>query len=185
MTRKPTARRRPEMNRSITTRKGDDGTTGLLYGQRVSKNHPQIEALGLLDELNVAIGFAKATRPGSASVAILEEIQSTLVGLMGEIGCAERDRARFVASKFNRVTAANLEKIDAAIVEIEGRAPASGWVMPGSSLHSVALDQARVIARRAERQLVSLSAAGHSVRPLILQYLNRISDLFFLLAKEA
>src|SRR3954468_1771361 len=75
--------------RSIATRTGDDGTTSLLYGQRVSKDHPQIETVGTLDELNAALGFAKATRPAGQSAADFERIQQELVAFMGEVACAE------------------------------------------------------------------------------------------------
>ncbi len=89
----------PRRARSVATRTGDDGTTGLLYGQRVPKHHPQIEAVGALDELNAAIGLAKASRPPRADAADLEHIQRDLVALMGEVACAEDDVPRFQASK--------------------------------------------------------------------------------------
>ena len=79
----------------IYTRTGDDGTTSLLYGQRVGKDHPQIEAVGAFDELNAAIGFAKATSPDPAQRGALELIQKDLVALMGELACAESDVARY------------------------------------------------------------------------------------------
>ena len=82
-------------SRSIATRTGDDGSTSLLYGQRVAKDHPQIEAVGAFDELNAAIGFAKATSPDAAQKAALELIQKDLVALMGELACAEADVARY------------------------------------------------------------------------------------------
>ena len=73
---------------SIATRTGDDGTTSLLYGQRVAKDHPQVEAVGTLDELNVALGVAKASRPAVSDATALEQIQRDLVALMGEVSCA-------------------------------------------------------------------------------------------------
>jgi cob(I)alamin adenosyltransferase len=172
--------------RSIATRTGDDGTTSLLYGERVSKDHPQIEAVGALDELNAGLGFAKSTQPASASRAFLEQIQQELVALMGEVACAEKDAARHARSKLSRLDAAALARLDAAVAAIEARQPGfDGWATPGANLHAAALELARTTARRAERRLVALRAHGRKLRPLLLQYVNRLSDLLWLLAREA
>lgn len=180
--------------RSIATRTGDDGTTSLLYGQRVPKDHPQIAAVGALDELNAAIGFAKATRPArhepaelaGGSPAELARIQQELVAFMGEVACAETNAARYDESKFAKIDAAALARLDAAVATIEARSPKfDGWATPGANLHAAALDLARTAARRAERQLIGLPKQGRSVRPLLLQYLNRLSDLFWLMGREA
>ncbi|WP_415908300.1 cob(I)yrinic acid a,c-diamide adenosyltransferase [Oleiharenicola sp. Vm1] len=172
--------------RSIATRTGDDGSTSLLYGQRVPKHHPQIEAVGALDELNAALGFAKATQPAGADRAELERIQQELVAFMGEIACAEADAGRYAASKFSQIDAAALARLDAAVAAIEARQPKfDGWATPGANLHAAALELARTAARRAERRVSGLAAGGKTVRPLLLQYLNRASDLLWLLAREA
>jgi cob(I)alamin adenosyltransferase len=177
---------RPRSPRSIATRTGDDGTTSLLYGQRVPKNHPQIEAVGALDELNAALGFAKATRPIGTDRSELERIQQELVALMGEITCAESDASRYAASKFAQIGEPELDRIDAAVAAVEARQPKfDGWATPGANLHAAALDLARTAARRAERHLVGLGRQGKTVRPVLLQYVNRVSDLLWLLAREA
>lgn len=177
---------RPRHPHSIATRTGDDGTTSLLYGQRVPKHHPQIQAVGALDELNAALGFAKATQPADGDRRELERVQKELVGLMGEITCAEEDAQRYAESKFARIGEPELARIDAAVAAIEARQPKfDGWATPGASLHAAALDLARTAARRAERQLVSLPGQGKSVRPVLVQYLNRVSDLLWLMAREA
>lgn len=177
---------RPPRPRSIATRTGDDGTTSLLYGQRVPKNHPQIAAVGALDELNVALGFAKATRPAGADASELERIQKELVGLMGEIGCAENDAQRYAGSKFARLSEVELRRLDAAVEAVEVRQPKfDGWATPGANVHAAALDLARTTARRAERQLVGLGGHGRTVRPVLLQYVNRVSDLLWLMARAA
>jgi cob(I)alamin adenosyltransferase len=174
------------MARSISTRTGDDGTTGLLYGQRVPKDHPQIEAVGSLDELNAALGLAKATSPNDAGKAELELIQHDLVALMGEIVCAEADSARHAAAKFAKVGETELARIDAAVAAVEAKQVRfDGWATPGATDHAAALDLARTAARRAERRLVALPHQGKTVRPLLLQYLNRVSDLLWLMAREA
>ena len=172
--------------RSIATRTGDDGTTALLYGQRVPKNHPQVEAVGALDELNAALGFAKATRPAGRSPDEIARIQQELVAFMGEVACAEANAARHDESKFAKIDAAALARLDAAVAAIEARAPKfDGWATPGANLHAAALDLARTAARRAERQLIALPRQGRSVRPVLLQYLNRLSDLLWLMGREA
>jgi cob(I)alamin adenosyltransferase len=179
------AKRQPRP-RSIATRAGDDGTTSLLYGQRVPKSHPQIEAVGALDELNVALGFAKASRPAGQDRIELELIQKELVALMGEVSCAESDRARYAGSKFAKIDGAALQRLDAALKAVESRRPNfAGWATPGANVPAVAFDLARTAARRAERVLVGLSEHGKTVRPVLLQYINRLSDLLWLLAREA
>jgi len=171
---------------SIATRTGDDGTTGFLYGQRVPKDHPQIEAVGTLDELNAALGFAKASCPDSARRTELERIQKDLVNLMGELACAETDAARYAGSKFPKLTNADLARIDAAVAEVEAQnVKFDGWATPGANLHAAALDLARTTARRAERRLVGLPAQGRTVRPLLGRYINRVSDLLWLFARQA
>jgi cob(I)alamin adenosyltransferase len=174
------------MSRSISTRTGDDGTTSLLYGQRVPKDHPQIEAVGSLDEFNAALGLARATCSADHRKAELERIQLDLVALMGEIACAELDAARYAASKFTRIGEAELARVDAAVAAIEARKiKSAGWATPGANQHAAALDLARAGARRAERRLIVLPRQGKTVRPLLLQYLNRVSDLLWLMAREA
>src|SRR5690349_1100246 len=151
------------MPRSIATRTGDDGTTSLLYGQRVRKDHPQIEAVGAFDELNAAIGFAKSVAPDVARRRALELVQHDLVALMGELACAESDVARYAASKFPKLDEPDLARIDAAVVALEAKdIRFEGWATPGSNLAAAALDLARTAARRAERRLVALPAQGRT-----------------------
>jgi cob(I)alamin adenosyltransferase len=174
------------MPRSISTRTGDDGTTSLLYGQRVPKDHPQIEAVGCLDEFNAAVGLAKAFSPRTRRKAELERIQQDLVALMGEVACAEADAGRHAGSKFGRLGDAELARVDAVVTAIEARKEKfKGWATPGANRHAAALDLARAIARRAERRLVVLAKHGRILRPLLLRYLNRVSDLLWLMAREA
>lgn len=171
---------------SIATRHGDDGTTSLLYGQRVPKDHPQIEAVGAFDELNAAIGLAKASSAHPSRRQALEQIQHDLVALMGELACAESDAERHAASKFRRLGEPELARLDRALAELEARnLPFDGWATPGATPAAAALDLARTTARRAERRLCALPAAGKSIRPVVRQYTNRLGDLLWLLAREA
>lgn len=176
------------MSFSITTKRGDDGTTGLLYGQRVPKDHPQIEALGTCDELNVALGLARAAGANAheATNTLLLAIQKDLVALMGELACAEPDAARYRESKFPKLEDAALARIDAAAAALEARGlHYDGWATPGATPLAAAFDNARVVARRCERRLTGLPSHGRSVSPLIMAYVNRVSDLLWLLAREA
>lgn len=171
---------------SISTRKGDDGTTGLLYGQRVPKNHPQIETVGAFDELSSALGFAKATCPSPERKAELETIQKELVNLMGEVVCADSDAERYAASKFPKFSEESLARIDAGVAAHEARnLRFDGWATPGANLHAAALDMARSIGRRAERQLVELGQHKKDLRPVVRQYVNRLCDLLWLMARAA
>lgn len=176
----------PRRPHSIATRTGDEGMTALLYGQRVPKDHPQIEAVGALDELNTGIGFAKAHQPGKPNHLEFERIQHELVALMGEVACAEADVDRYAGSKFAKIDEAALARLDAAVEAIEARQPKfDGWATPGANVYAAALDQARATARRAERRLAGLGRQGRALRPLLLQYVNRLSDLLWLMAREA
>ncbi|OIQ85086.1 Cob(I)yrinic acid a,c-diamide adenosyltransferase [mine drainage metagenome] len=171
---------------SIATRTGDEGTTSLLYGQRVPKNHPQIEAVGCFDELNSALGFAKSTSTSPTRRAELETIQKELVSLMGEIAVPEDQVARYEASKFTKLDETSLARIDAGVAAIEARQLRfDGWATPGANLHAAALDLARSIGRRAERQLCTVADHGRTVRPMVRQYVNRLCDLLWLMAREA
>ena len=175
---------------SIATRKGDDGTTGLLYGQRVAKDHPQIEAVGTLDELNTALGTAKALLAGHPRAPevrpLIEAVQHNLVALMGEVACAESDVARYAASSFIKVSTADVVRLDEAVTTLEARGLRfDGWATPGANPLSAALDVARTDCRRAERRLTALPASGRNVRPELRQFINRLADLLWLLAREA
>ena len=132
------------MSRSIATRTGDDGTTSLLYGQRVPKDHPQIEAVGAFDEFNAALGFAKSTCSDGGRRAEFEAIQRDLVSLMGEVACAESDAERYAASKFAKVGEADLARVDTAIAALEAQNLSfAGWATPGGNLHAAAIDLAQ------------------------------------------
>ena len=175
---------------SIATRTGDDGTTGLLYGQRVPKDHPQIETVGALDELNVALGAVKpllaSHARGDEVRALITTVQKNLVTLMGEIACAEADMARHAASKFEQLTADDVRRLDDALAALEGRGlKFDGWATPGANALAAAFDLARTSARRAERRMASLPAQGRTVRPELRHFINRLSDLLWLLAREA
>ncbi|HEX9783281.1 MAG TPA: cob(I)yrinic acid a,c-diamide adenosyltransferase [Opitutaceae bacterium] len=169
---------------SIATRTGDDGTTSLLYGRRVPKAHPRVAAYGTADELNAALGFARVTATDPWERETLLATQHELIGVMGELAVDDLDRDRYLASKLARLEDAHLARLDAAVAALEARNISfKGWATPGASLHGAALEMARTICRRAERGLVVLGETGAVLNPLALRYLNRLSDVLWLLAR--
>src|ERR1035438_5863656 len=166
---------------SIATKTGDDGTTGLMYGRRVPKNHPRVEACGTLDELNSALGLARATATEAFVSHNLFWIQKSLVDVMGEVGVMAEDLPRYVKDGYALVKPELTAKIDALIKEIESQKVSfKGWATPGATQHSAALDLARSICRRAERRVLDLQAVGELGNREILIFLNRLSDLLWL-----
>jgi len=168
----------------IYTRTGDEGTTGLFGGGRVPKDHPRVVAYGEVDELNAAIGLARATPPTELADGLLETVQRDLFALGGHL--ATPDPAK-VAKALERATVSEerireFERaIDAADTEL---APLRAFVLPAGTPKAAALHLARTICRRAERSVVRL-AREDQVPPLFVTYLNRLSDLLFTLARLA
>ena len=169
---------------SIATKTGDHGTTGLMYGHRVPKNHPRVEACGTLDELNSAIGLARATATEKFVSENLFWIQKSLVDVMGEVGVLTEDLPRYEKAGFKLVTPELTAKLDALVKEIEAQKISfAGWATPGATQNSAALDVARSTCRRAERRVYDLRAAGELKNAEILIFLNRLSDLLWLFAR--
>lgn len=171
---------------SIATRTGDKGATSLLHGQRVPKDHPQIEAVGAFDELNVEVGAARMAAADPAASELLGSIQGLLVAVMGEIACAEENAPDHAKSKYARLSEEDLRRLDGFLAALESKGlRTAGWATPGANPAALAFDRARVAARRAERRLAGLPAGGRTVRPLLTQWTNRLSDILWLLAREA
>ncbi|HEY1718432.1 MAG TPA: cob(I)yrinic acid a,c-diamide adenosyltransferase [Verrucomicrobiae bacterium] len=171
---------------SIVTKTGDSGTTGLMYGRRVPKNHPRVEACGAIDELNAALGMARATATEGFVSDNLFAIQKDLVALMGEVGVATEDLPRYVKDGFKLVTTEMTAKLDALVKEIESQNVSfKGWATPGATHNSAALDVARTICRRAERRVCDLNESGGLKNGGIIIFLNRLSDLLWLFARRA
>lgn len=170
---------------SIATRTGDEGTTALMYGRRVAKTHPRVDAYGTVDELSAALGFVRATATDSWVNQIIEATQHELVGLMGELAVDDQDHQTYEDSKYARVTPDQLERLDGIVTRLEEEnIRFEGWSTPGTSLHSAALDLARTTCRRSERRIWRLVESDQSVNPLGLKYLNRLSDVLWLLARR-
>jgi cob(I)alamin adenosyltransferase len=169
---------------SIATKTGDDGTTALMYGRRVPKTHPRVEAYGAVDELNAALGVARASAEHDFVRNNLLVIQKNLIVLMGEMGVATEDLPRYVKDGYSLVTPAMTATLDALVREIEAQNISfKGWATPGATPPSAALDLARTICRRAERRVCGLKETGELKNAEIIIYLNRLSDLLWLFAR--
>ncbi len=166
---------------SIVTKTGDSGTTKLMYGQRVSKADLRVEAYGTLDELNSFLGFARANCDDAGINAILEQLQrETFI-----VGAELATPAEQLEKLKTRVTPAMTAALETHIAEVEQLPNVlSDWALPGATRASAAIDVARVIARRAERYAVRLSEADGVTNGEVLRYLNRLSDLLWLLGRR-
>ena len=170
---------------SIATKTGDSGSTGLMYNRRVSKDHPRVEAGGAVDELNAAVGLARATCADSFVSGQLLSIQKDLVCLMGELAVEPSDLSRYLKDGFEALTPEKTAKLDQLVKQIEAEQTSfTDWAMPGQNLPSAALDLARTVCRRAERRVCALKNQGGISNPEIVIFLNRLSDLLWLMARS-
>lgn len=162
----------------IYTRTGDDGTTGLFGGGRVSKHDIRLSAYGSIDELNAVLGAVRATSLSQGVDEILCTLQNEMFDLGAEL--ATPDAAKHATQLLSDEVVDRLETwIDSLESNLE---PLKTFVLPGGSPAAAALHFARCVCRRAEREIVALSETA-PVRPLVLQYINRVSDLLFVLAR--
>jgi cob(I)alamin adenosyltransferase len=145
-----------------------------------------VEAYGAVDELNAALGLARASAPDPAQNARLEAVQKDLVILMGELATQVEDLPRYVKEGFAVVTGDLTAKLDLVVREIEARNISfRDWATPGANLAAATLDVARTTCRRAERRVCALQEAGQLHNGEIIVYLNRLSDALWLMAREA
>lgn len=155
-----------------------------MYNRRVSKCHPRVEAYGTVDELNAALGLARASAQQEFVSGNLLAIQQDLVTLMGELATGTEDLARYAKDGFTLVSAAMTSKLDKLVAEIEAQSITfKGWATPGATMNSAALDVARTVCRCAERRVCALHEAGQLQNPEIVIYLNRLADLLWLFAR--
>ena len=170
---------------SIVTKTGDAGETGLLYGGRVSKDDLHTEAYGSLDEAISALGLARSLDVDGDRAARVVELQRQLFVVGAELATGPGHRAE-LERHFNVVTTEMVDSLHAWVMQLEHdvRLP-EGFVIPGGSPAGAAYDVARTLVRRAERRAVSLQRAGELENREVLRYLNRCSDLLFMLARQA
>lgn len=166
----------------LYTKTGDDGTTGLFGGARVNKDSDRVEAYGTVDELNAVLGLARAASLPPELDPLLARIQNELFALGAEIACAPGKEGRLASRPIDAGEIAALER---AIDEHDAALPPlQNFVLPAGAPGAAALHHARTVCRRAER-LVLHAGRADPVRPELIVYLNRLSDLLFALARRA
>ena len=168
----------------VYTRKGDDGTTGLLYGGRVAKDGPGPAAYGEVDEAVSALGLARAeAEPGSELHEILVRLQRELFVVGAELATAPENRAKLAAG-VSLVTAEMVAALEPLIDDLTARYdPPREFVLPGENRVAAALDLARTVVRRAERASVAAARDGWLEASQVVPYLNRLADLVYTLAR--
>jgi cob(I)alamin adenosyltransferase len=168
---------------SISTTAGDDGCTDLLGGERVPKDHPRIECLGTLDELNAFLGDARCAAAEPHTREIIEIIQKELFVLGGILAVpnAASDSA-LPDTKQRTGGPLDIQRLGDWVRELEAPLPFQGFAVPGASPSSAKLDIARTVCRRLERRMVTLDRL-EEVPGTALAYINRLSDLLFMLAR--
>jgi cob(I)alamin adenosyltransferase len=176
---------------SIATKTGDNGTTGLIYGRRVSKTDPIIIANGAVDSLNTALGMVKAFLPPTDSelYELIETIQKNLVNLMGEVAVVSEDWERYDKSRMPHFDEALINILDQRVTYLEEQGfTYEGWATPGGNPQGALLDSARTACRTAEIELNRINNKGllNPVRSrTILSTTNRLSDVLWLEARRA
>ena len=168
----------------IYTRTGDEGATALFGGGRVGKDHPRVEAYGDVDELNAALGMARAVEMMPRIDEVLVPIQRDLFAIGALLATPDHQKMREQLTKA-RVDEARISELEHAIDSCEAELePLRSFIIPGGTPKSAALHVARTICRRAERRVVHLSS-DVELPSLVVIYLNRLSDLLFMLARVA
>lgn len=164
---------------NIYTRTGDNGETDLLSGPRVPKDTARLEACGDLDELDALLGAVRCEQLPEGVAVLLEEIQQRMVPFRAELIASSS------AKRGEAVGPAEIERLEREIDRLNGSLePLTTFIVPGGSRAAAALHVARAVCRRAERRLVALARAEPScVSPSLLAYINRLSDLLFVLAR--
>ena len=172
------------MTTKIYTKTGDTGDTGLFGGGRVAKDHPRVEAYGDVDELNAVLGMARAVELMPRVDEVLVPIQRDLfaIGALLATPHPEKMREQLAKARIDEDRIAQLERaIDDCDSELE---PLKSFIVPGGTPKAAALHVARTVCRRAERNVVRLRHV-EDIPQLVVIYLNRLSDLFFVLARVA
>lgn len=171
---------------SIITGRGDSGDTDLLFGKRIAKTSLRIEALGHVDELNAALGLARSAASDNEWIALIDQLQEKLIGLMGQLAYLPEDEALYVQKKYAAITQADLDWVTAEAHRYEAQGiKFSGWAKPGAegSLARAGIDFSRAVSRRAERSVLALHESGEAVPEVVRLFFNRLSDLLWILAR--
>ena len=173
------------MTIKIYTKTGDTGDTGLFGGGRVGKDHPRVEAYGDIDELNAVLGMARAVEMMPRIDEVLVPIQRDLFAIGALLATPNPEKMREQLAKA-RVDDGRIAQLERAIDEGESELePLKAFIVPGGTPKAAALHVARTVCRRAERRVVHLHREEDSIPQLVVIYLNRLSDLLFVLARVA
>ena len=166
---------------SISTKRGDDGNTNLIGGRRVSKGDLRVEAYGAIDELISAMGFAR-------SICENEDVRERTKQIQRELFVVSSSLATPPQAKEKDAPSISGDEVDALTQEVHRSESLPGilddWALPGEHPGAAAFDIARTICRRAEREVVRLTATGEEVGPHVISYLNRLSDLLWLFGRR-
>lgn len=167
----------------IYTKKGDDGTTGLLFGGRVGKDDARTDVYGTLDETVSALGIARAGGLVERVAEIVVRLQREMFVAGAQLATSPENQSK-LQEGVSKVTASMTERAESDIDSLTAEHPLPDeFILPGETPGSAGLDLARSTIRRAERAAVAMNRSGTDVDPEILRYLNRVSDLLFVLAR--
>ncbi len=164
----------------IYTKTGDEGTTGLVGGKRISKSHLRLEAYGTFDELNSVIGCVRSGTPLGNYDSLLEAFQNDLFNAGSRLACTDEK----ILAKLPELRPAAITDMESAIDAMTTKLPPlKNFILPGGTSGAALLHLARTVCRRAERLVVRLKDSGEAVDDISIQYLNRMSDCLFVLAR--
>jgi cob(I)alamin adenosyltransferase len=167
----------------LYTRSGDGGETSFFGGERVRKDDTRVEAYGTVDELNALLGLAISEIDQSDLCELLERVQRSLFDLGGELATPEVEAREASGKPIPRLSDSDVELLEQSIDRLDPELPPlRAFILPGGTRGAALLHQARAVCRRAERRVVRM-AAEVPVAPVLLCYLNRLSDLLFVLAR--
>lgn len=173
---------------SITTKRGDDGHTDVMFGKRVPKNFPRVEAYGTVDELNSLLGVARHSGASEVVITIIDQVQPRLIAVNGELATLEEDMGKYVEKGYGRIQEEDVLWVESTAGHWEKECDLRfrGWAIPGreGNLASAQLDLARAVCRRAERRVVELRLQGELADSQIPLFLNRLSDMLWILARH-
>ncbi len=166
---------------SIITRRGDDGDTDVMYGGRMPKNAPEVVACGAVDELNSALGIVRVSGVPEGIAGEIDTIQGHLVALMGLLSVPAARREKYLADGFPSVSGEDIDWLESIAVAMPTKF--DGWARPGASgnVGAAWMDMARAVCRRAE---LAAWALGEGASPEACRFLNRLSDVLWLWARE-
>lgn len=168
----------------IYTKTGDDGTTGLLHGGRIAKSDDLVDAYGDIDEAVSALGVARADCTDAEMSGLLLQLQRELFVAAADLAANPRQRQRLVDGQ-SRVTAEMVDRLERHIDTLVAERPLRPvFVVPGSTSLEAAVDLGRTVVRRAERHVIRATRAGHDVSEDVVRYLNRLSDLLYVIARQ-